>query len=765
MSRVSLLLFIAGLVSCSASQDDKLEDSADSGASVETGESASPSTDLDEDGFTSDEDCDDSNPDIHPDAIEICNDVDDNCDGLVDDDDSALDMDTQTAWYHDYDGDGYGDESDVLYACAAPSSYVAESVSGFDCDDTDPRYQPGAAEADCTDPNDYNCDGSVGYADEDGDGFAACEDCDDTLFAINDDAVEICDGLDNDCNGWVDDSDADLVGAATWYGDADGDTYGGQQFTATACDAPQGYVDNSDDCDDLNAKTYPGATETCDEADNNCDGDIDEGVETTWYADTDNDGYGDSTTTTDACSVPPGYVWDATDCDDTSATTNPASYEVCDGTDNNCDGLTDEDSALDVSTWYADSDADGYGDPATTDFDCNQPTGYVSDDTDCDDTAIGTYPGADEYCDGVDTDCDGTLDESGALDATTWYADADGDGYGNASSTEIACDQSSGYTADDTDCDDTAVASYPGAAEYCDNVDTDCDGTVDEDDALDATTWYADADSDAYGDSATTDTACSQPSGFVADDTDCDDTDGTTYPGAAETCDDVDADCDGSFVDTGADDCHALATCTPDNTGLNHTCECASGYTGDGTSTCDADYFPNSTLLSSADKTQLNTWVSSSSQVWTLCYQKSTDGNSSSTFHSKCDSYSNTISVAELDSGVLMGGYAGTSWSGSSGWQNDASNFLFSLTRGYRIMAGTGTSGTTTHAQYSNSSHGTTFGGGHDWYVNSSMTGGYCNLGYTYACQSGSPGSTTCRNDFCGNYSSWTITELEVWGR
>ena len=695
MSRFSFSIILVALTACGKSADDQSESGADSGA-VETGESASPSTDIDEDGFTSDEDCDDNNPDINPDANEICNDVDDNCDGLVDDEDSALDMDSTTAWYMDGDSDGYGDEMESVDACVAPSNYIAESAAGFDCDDSDPAFHPGAVEWDCTDPNDYNCDGSVGYADEDGDGFAACEDCDDSLPAINDDAEEICDGLDNDCNGWTDDSDPDLVGAATWYGDADGDSYGGQQFTETACDAPQGYVDNSDDCDDLNSSTYPAATETCDEADNNCDGDIDEGVETTWYADTDNDGYGDSTTTTDACTVPPGYVWDATDCDDSSATTNPASYEVCDGADNNCDGVTDEDSALDVSTWYADSDADGYGDPATTDIDCNQPTGYVSDDTDCDDTAIGTYPGADEYCDNVDTDCDGTLDESSALDAGTWYEDADGDGYGNASSSEIACDAASGYTADDTDCDDM---------------------------------------------------------------------DGATYPGAAETCDDVDADCDGDFVDTGDDECHAQATCTPDNTGLNHTCECDTGYSGDGISTCDASYFSGSTLLSASDEAQLNSWVGSSGQSWTLCYSKNTHGAAASTFHNRCDSYSNTISVAELGDGKVIGGYAGSSWSGG-GYVSDSSNFLFSLTGGWKEMAGSGGIwGGTPYAQYNNTGYGPTFGGGHDWLVNSNITGGSCNLGLSYACQVGSAGSSACQTDFCGSSSSWTITELEVWGR
>jgi hypothetical protein len=510
------LLILCLSTSCRSPTQDKGE---------ETGETALAPEDLDQDGYASDEDCDDDDPTIHPDAIEICNDRDDNCDGWIDDDDPTLDPESQTTWYADSDTDGYGSESDFVNACIAPSGYVAESDSGFDCDDTDPTYHPGATESDCTDPNDYNCDGSVGYADEDGDGFAACEDCDDSLAAINEDAIEICDGLDNDCDGWTDDLDPDLTGAPVWYGDADADTYGGQQFTINACNAPQGYVDNADDCNDLDPNSYPGATEVCDETDNNCDGDIDEGVQNTYYADTDNDGYGDSNTTVNACTVPTGYVWDSSDCDDSSATTNPASYEVCDGSDNNCDGVIDEASALNAETWYLDADSDGYGGTSSTDISCNQPTGYVADNTDCDDSSSSIYPGADEYCDSVDTDCDGTLDEDDALDAETWYADADSDGYGDSASTEIACDQPTAYIADNTDCDDTSASIYPGADEYCDTVDTDCDGTLDEDDATDASIWYADADGDGYGDSATTDTACSQPSGYSADDSDCDDGD------------------------------------------------------------------------------------------------------------------------------------------------------------------------------------------------------------------------------------------------
>ena len=110
-----------------------------------------------------------------------------------------------------------------------------------------------------------------------------------------------------------------------------------------------------------------------------------------------------------ACDVPLGYVADATDCDDTEAASYPGNAEVCDTVDNDCDGSADN-SAVDADTWYADDDADGYGDVATSVLSCDMPFGYVADLTDCDDTDAAVNPAATDDCDSVDNDCDGTVD-------------------------------------------------------------------------------------------------------------------------------------------------------------------------------------------------------------------------------------------------------------------------------------------------------------------------------------------------------------------
>ena len=498
-------------------------------------------------------DCDDANSDIHPDAAESCNGYDDDCDGLVDDQDDDL-VDGIT-WYTDADADGYGDDASTTTACVQPSGTAAW---GGDCDDDDAAYNPGASEDDCTDPADYNCDGSTGYADADGDGWAACDECDDTDAAVNPDASELCNGYDDDCDGLIDDADDPVSGGSTWYADSDGDGYGDATNSVTACSAPSGHTTDATDCDDRDPSVSPAGAEDCDGVDDDCDGVIDEGVMGSWYLDADSDGYGDSSATVEGCTQPSGTTTDSTDCDDADASINPDGTELCDGVDNDCDGLLDEAGAEDAPTWYMDSDGDGYGNPGATTEACTSPSGYTTDSTDCDDADATISPDADELCDGVDNDCDGELDEDDAVDASAWNVDSDGDGYGDAGSTVSACTQPSGTTTDTTDCDDADAAINPAASELCNGVDDDCDGDIDEDSAVDVATWYYDMDGDGYGDPGGSTASCSPPSDFVADSSDCDDGDAAVYPGAVELCDGVDNDCDG-LVD--ADD--------PDGVGMS----------------------------------------------------------------------------------------------------------------------------------------------------------------------------------------------------
>jgi hypothetical protein len=208
----------------------------------------------------------------------------------------------------------------------------------------------------------------------------------------------------------------------------------------------------------------------------------DTSLATDQYLDADGDGFGDLSLLVTSCETLSGYVADATDCDDSTSEIFPGADEYCNSIDNDCDGTADND-AVDTSIWYADTDADGYGDEFSTTSACDEPSGYVADATDCDDTQPGVNPGATEICDTYDTDCDGLTDDADdSLDtssATTWNIDADSDGYGDSAYTTIACDVPSGYTSDDTDCDDAKSAVNPGESEICyDGLDNDCDGSA-----------------------------------------------------------------------------------------------------------------------------------------------------------------------------------------------------------------------------------------------------------------------------------------------
>ena len=366
-------------------------------------------TDADGDGWAEWEDCNDRDPMIHPDAIETCDGRDNDCD-------DEIDEGATTTLYRDADLDGYGDGNESTVGCEGTGGYA---VTGDDCDDDNAEVHPDAEEwcdgldNDCDDTIDEDLEYADWYADADADGYgdpdsaindcvqpdgylADDQDCDGDDDTDHPDADEYCDGVDNDCDGSVDEGDA--LDAVTWYPDGDGDGFGDMLATGTTrCAAASGEVLDNTDCDDFSASTNPGATEICDDAgaDEDCDGLVDDGDDSTdpfsmsvWYQDSDRDGYGDPRATTRSCLQPPSTTSDGSDCDDTDGMINPAMDEICDGADNDCDGLTDDDDAgvIDGSTWYADDDGDGYGDARDSVDACAQPTGYVSDDSDCDDT-------------------------------------------------------------------------------------------------------------------------------------------------------------------------------------------------------------------------------------------------------------------------------------------------------------------------------------------------------------------------------------------
>ena len=373
--------------------------------------------------------------------------------------------------------------------------------------------------------------------DADGDGYLADEDCNDNDASVYTGASEICDGVDNNCDGEIDEGVMD-----TFFADNDEDGFGDPNNTIDSCSSPTGYVDTPNDCNDLSAEAFPGNNEICDDLDNNCDGDIDEGIGEEYYLDADGDGYGLLDSPFFACEFPVGYATEVGDCDDSNKLVYPNAYEICDGLDNDCDGDIDND-ALDADLFYLDFDEDGFGDPDTPVYACAQPSGAVTNQNDCNDVDTAIHPNATEICDTQDNNCNGLTDEEGAIDALSWYADADGDGYGTTSSV-LSCTQPIGFSAVSGDCNDANSAAHPARTEACDDIDNNCDGIIDEG-VRD--TWFLDYDGDGYGNASFSLEACVQPNNYVSDSSDCNDLSAQSYLGASEICDGIDNDCDGNI--------------------------------------------------------------------------------------------------------------------------------------------------------------------------------------------------------------------------
>jgi formylglycine-generating enzyme required for sulfatase activity len=460
----------------------------------------------------------------------------------------------------DSDGDGYGD--------AVPGN---QAEAGRDCNDADNSVYPGL----------NNEPGVLCILDADGDGYGdmnpalsqydAGTDCDDTNPQTNPFSYEVCDEIDNDCDSEIDEPGS--FGGLTWHVDSDGDGYGSMTAaTLTSCEeSPTGYSLIGLDCDDSNPASFPGNVETCDYADNDCNGLIDENVTELFYLDSDGDGYGDSTQLILECIAPTNYVSDNTDCDDSDGTINPGVVEgLADNIDQNCDG---------IERCYIDNDGDGYGSVNESDSTTSSCliSGFSDNNTDCNDANSIQYPGAPELCNGEDDDCNLSVDDN-PVGQSTWFLDADGDGDGDSTDADgdgtpdnylIACpvydplpSAPAGYAETSGDCNDSSTSISSLENELCSpNIDENCDGNMTLG-AMDAELWYADSDGDNFGNEAYTIISCPNydsngqeipPNGYVGlvidqvtglEVYDCDDNDGLLFPGNTELCNGKLDDCD-----------------------------------------------------------------------------------------------------------------------------------------------------------------------------------------------------------------------------
>ncbi|MBX2958902.1 MAG: putative metal-binding motif-containing protein [Flavobacteriales bacterium] len=245
-----------------------------------------------------------------------------------------------------------------------------------------------------------------------------------------------------------------------YYADRDGDGFGDSYNLVFACTQPTGYVTDNTDCNDNNSNSNPNATEICDNIDNNCDGQIDEGITLVLqYIDSDGDGYGDyNSPPSYFCTLEPGFSLTNDDCNDMDGSTNPGATEICgDGIDNDCDGT--QDNGCCQYKYYLDFDLDGYGDENNSIISTlpTPPNGYVLIALDCDDNNNTIHPMTTEINgDGIDNDC------WGGENVAASSVDTDNDGI-----------------TDDYDCAPNDGNVYPGAIEACGaGVDINCDSFI-----------------------------------------------------------------------------------------------------------------------------------------------------------------------------------------------------------------------------------------------------------------------------------------------
>lgn len=397
--------------------------------------------------------------------------------------------------------------------------------------------------------------------------------------------------------------------------DADGDGYGIGE-AQPVCPDVEGFADAAGDCDDGDPGIGPGAEEQCNGLDDDCNGTADDDIDvveicnggidddcnglfddgdpgtdrssmTRWYLDNDGDGYGDESEDFPRCLALQGYIEDGTDCNDNRADVSPASQEVCNGVDDDCDNQSDDaDPSVDPATqspFYADLDSDGYGDRDSEILACAAVPGLSSaNPNDCDDTAGQINPGrSEQLCDTLDNDCNaGTTDDRDADADTVSICDGDcddtnpatspldpelpGDGVDSNCNLLEACwldtDEDGARTDTSSEISDRTCSATPGFAPT--EAPIDCDDT---DPGVDVVVgWYEDPDGDGYGSGNPEAVQCLNPGGGLVRETeflDCDEGDAAHSPGTPEICDDgIDQNCNDA-IDCDDRDCIGTADC------------------------------------------------------------------------------------------------------------------------------------------------------------------------------------------------------------
>ena len=357
--------------------------------------------------------------------VESCNGEDDDCDGQVDE----AGAEGCNFYYLDKDKDGYGVASAQACLCEADETYT--TIEAGDCDDKNGEIHPGAQ--------------------------------------------EVCDSADNNCDGVTD--PPGIPGTEKYYTDGDGDGYSKGLVSAFLCGPTTEYPTQvTGDCDDNDDQIFPGAEESCDGKDNDCDNTID-GPETDQNCTT-NCGWGIQACqggVLQPCTAPPeNQCIDYDDCTEyvTCEQCPPPAPEICDGEDQDCDGVVDNDIPLTL--------LDG-----TTVMGVGQPCGAgvcTGGFTECAPGGAGMLCSsetlaAEETCNGEDDDCDGVVDEG--LTQKIWL-DNDEDTFGDPDVAKDVCAAEEGWVANELDCDDSDPNIHPGAEEICDAKDNDCNGETDQ---------------------------------------------------------------------------------------------------------------------------------------------------------------------------------------------------------------------------------------------------------------------------------------------